>query len=116
VSQPLFIFTQAPYNSAQAREGIEALLACAAFDQQPNVLFMDQAVFQLVSLADRPGEKNLNKMVQAFELYGVQALFVCAESLLRFGCDSSASSPHVTLINQQQRCALIEDANWVARF
>lgn len=113
---PLFIFTQAPTANSSAREGIEALLACAAFDQQPAVLFIDQGVLQLLPHAEQPGTKNLNKMLQALELYGVESIYVCAKSLFTFGLTASIIQPSGQLIEPHERPAIIQNAAWVASF
>ena len=116
MAQPLFIFTQPPHNNPLAREGVEALLACAAFDQQPEVMFIDQGVLQLIPQADIPGVKNLNKMVQALEIYGVESIYVCQNSLTQFGVQAEGLNPSGKLISLAQRHPLIQQARWVVRF
>ncbi|RZA08280.1 MAG: sulfurtransferase complex subunit TusC [Moraxellaceae bacterium] len=113
---PLFIFTQSPNSNTQAREGVEAVLACAAFDQTPAVMFIDQGVLQLLPQADKVGRKNLNKMVQALEIYGVESIYVCADSLVRFGVAPTELKPEGQLISLSERSLIIQQAAWVACF
>lgn len=113
---PLFIFTQAPIANASAREGVEALLACAAFDLQPAVMFMDQGVLQLIPQGEHSGTKNLNKMLQALELYGVEAIYVCNLSLARHGLTAADIKPLGQLIEPQEVPLIIQNAAWVASF
>ncbi|HMW49785.1 MAG TPA: sulfurtransferase complex subunit TusC [Cellvibrionaceae bacterium] len=113
---PLFIFTQPPIANAPAREGIEALLACAAFDQQPAIMFIDQGVLQLLPQGEQRGAKNLNKMLQALELYGVESVYVCLTSLNRLGLTAADIQPSGQLIEPRERAAIIQAAAWVASF
>ncbi|HEY6530384.1 MAG TPA: DsrE family protein [Cellvibrionaceae bacterium] len=113
---PLFIFTETPNNNTQAREGVEALLACAAFDQKPTVMFIDQGILQLIPQADQIGSKNLNKMLQALEIYGVESIIVCANSLARFGVKLAELKPQGKLITLSERASIIQHAAWVACF
>ena len=112
---PLFIFAQPP-NTPAAREGMEALLACAAFDQQPSVVFMEHGIYQLLPQGESPGVKNLNKMAQALSLYGVDPLYICENSLIQRGIHLSMINLNGTLIDTSQRKHLINQATWVVRF
>ncbi|WGL16993.1 sulfurtransferase complex subunit TusC [Microbulbifer bruguierae] len=78
----LALCRHAPYGNSMAREGLEAVLACAAMDQTPEVLFINDGVFQLME--QNPvaiGEKNLRRNLQALPIFGVETLFVCENSL-----------------------------------
>ena len=116
MQRPLFIFAKAPLNDSVAREGIEALLACAAFDMQPAVLFTDEGVLQLLPQREATGTKNLNKMLQALELYGVEAIYVCANSLTRFGLTASNINISGHVIELHEHPGIIQNAAWVASF
>jgi tRNA 2-thiouridine synthesizing protein C len=116
VNLPLFIFYHPPLQNLKAREGVEALLACAAFDQRPKVMFIDQGVLQLIPQNDNPGLKNLNKMVQALEIYGVESIFICRTSVARFGLSPDELKPQGQLIAQHERSAIIQHARWVVNF
>jgi tRNA 2-thiouridine synthesizing protein C len=116
VPKPLFIFTQAPHNNPQAREGVESLLASAAFDQQPAVLFMGQGVLQLVPQGEQPGAKNLNKMLQALELYGVEHIYICRDSLATYALTPDLLTPSGQLIGQDECCQVMQQSQWAVRF
>ncbi|WP_288129213.1 sulfurtransferase complex subunit TusC [Microbulbifer sp.] len=84
----LALCRHAPYGNALAREGLEAVLACAAMDQIPAVLFINDGVFQL--LEQNPGkikEKNLRRNLQALPMFGVETLYLCERSLASRGID-----------------------------
>jgi tRNA 2-thiouridine synthesizing protein C len=115
VPNPLFVFTQAPLHP-QAREGAEALLACAAFDQQPTALFVHQGVYQLLPQGDVAGSKNLNKMLQALELYGVESIYACQDSISLRGLTEGQLNINSQLIDKNTMSQLIQQASWVVRF
>lgn len=116
MASPLFIFTQSPSASDHAREGIEALLACAAFDMQPEVLFLNQGVLQLFPTEDIKGTKNLNKMISAFEIYGVQNIYADKKSINYFGLKPEQISPQPTILEEPNYAQLIDQASWIMRF
>lgn len=116
MASPLFIFTQSPSASDHVREGIEALLACAAFDMQPDVLFLDQGILQLIPTEDIIGTKNLNKMINAFEIYGVKTIYADGKSLLNFGLQLEQINPQPTILNKSNYAQLITQASWIMRF
>ena len=87
----LALCRQAPYGNALAREGLEAVLAAAAMDQAPAVLFCGDGVFQL--LPQNPatiGEKSLQRNLQALPMFDVETLHVCQASLVQRGIDPAA--------------------------
>ena len=89
MSQPksiLALCRHAPYGNALAREGLEAVLASAAMDQIPDVLFINDGVFQLLEQDPKAiGEKNLRRNLQALPMFGVETLYICRRSLEQRG-------------------------------
>lgn len=88
MSNPLlFVCRHAPYGRGIAREGLDAILAAAAYGQDIGVLFIDDGVFQL--LPDQaPGalpQKSLEANLGALPLYEVERLYVHSESLQERG-------------------------------
>ncbi|WP_160153590.1 sulfurtransferase complex subunit TusC [Microbulbifer sp. ALW1] len=82
VKSILAVCRHAPYGHTIAREGLEAILACAAMDQVPEVLFINDGVFQLLEQSpDAIGEKNLRRNLQALPMFGVETLHICRRSL-----------------------------------
>nr|WP_010130778.1 sulfurtransferase complex subunit TusC [Microbulbifer agarilyticus] len=77
----LALCRHAPYGNALAREGLEAILACAAMDQVPSVLFSGDGVYQL--LEQDPvaiNEKSLRRNLQALPMFGIEHIHVCRKS------------------------------------
>lgn len=79
----LFIFRHAPYGTSLAREGLDALLAAAVYEQEIAVLFLNDGVFQLLKQQDTgTGQtKNHGRMLTALPVYGVDRIYVHQDSL-----------------------------------
>ena len=90
-NRTLALCRQAPYGSALAREGLEAVLAAAAMDQAPEILFLRDGVFQL--LGDQQPQaieqKSLQRNLQALPMFGVETIHVCEISLMERGIDAA---------------------------
>ncbi|WP_193164386.1 sulfurtransferase complex subunit TusC [Microbulbifer hainanensis] len=88
-NRTLAICRQAPYGSALAREGLEAVLAAAAMDQSPELLFVNDGVFQLLDGQEPAAieQKSLQRNLQALPMFGVETLHVCKLSLSQRGID-----------------------------
>ncbi|WP_323844466.1 sulfurtransferase complex subunit TusC [Microbulbifer magnicolonia] len=86
----LALCRQAPYGSALAREGLEAVLAAAAMDQAPDLLLLRDGAFQL--LGDQSpegiGQKSLQRNLLALPMFGVERVYVCERSLMERGIDA----------------------------
>jgi tRNA 2-thiouridine synthesizing protein C len=79
----MIINRHAPYGSSLPRESLDVLLACAAFGQNPSVLFTGDGVLQLVKdqQADSIEQKNLAKSFPALAMYDVNEVFVDEASM-----------------------------------
>lgn len=79
------IIRQAPYGSLLPQEAIEATLAAGMYGQKVSLIFMGDAVFQLVGGQDAAviEQKTMSKQLAALDLYDIEQLYVCMESLLQ---------------------------------
>ncbi|WP_444922735.1 sulfurtransferase complex subunit TusC [Microbulbifer sp. DLAB2-AF] len=86
-NQTLTLCRAAPYGSALAREGIEAVLASAAMEQDVDLLFLGDGVFQLLGnqAPEAIEQKNLYRNLMALPMFGVEQLYVCQHSLEQRG-------------------------------
>lgn len=79
----LYLHRKAPHGNLATREGIDAVLATAAFGVPLAVLFLDDGVFQLRK--DQQTEnaqlKRTAPMFEALDMYGVEEIFACQASL-----------------------------------
>ncbi|ROM70727.1 sulfurtransferase TusC [Pseudomonas brassicacearum] len=83
----LLISRQAPWSGPGAREALDIVLAGGAFDLPIGLLFLDDGVFQLTSgqNAKAVQQKDLSANLQALPMFGVDDLFVCADSAAERG-------------------------------
>jgi tRNA 2-thiouridine synthesizing protein C len=90
----LIISRQAPWSGPNAREALDIVLAGGAFDLPIGLLFLDDGVFQLASKQDAKAlqQKDLSANLQALPMFGVEALFVCADSAAERGLDPTGLS------------------------
>jgi len=110
-----FISRRAPYGEDFARAMLDMVMAAAVFDQQVQLVFMDDGVYQL--LADQAPEaihnKNLSANLSALPLYGVETVYADAESLALRGLQSDKLVLPVTVADSSQLKALIAASDQV---
>ncbi|WP_337878818.1 sulfurtransferase complex subunit TusC [Rheinheimera sp.] len=77
------VHTKAPFDGVYARETQDLVLALAAVDYELSLVFCDDAVYQLLPGTDSAALKikDLRPRQKLFELYDIDRLYVCAESL-----------------------------------
>ncbi|MEG5263664.1 sulfurtransferase complex subunit TusC [Pseudomonas sp. JDS28PS106] len=83
----LIITRQPPWAGPSAREALDIVLAGGAFDLPIGLLFLDDGVFQLAP-AQNPSalqQKDLTANLKALEMFGIEDVYVCAESLTARG-------------------------------
>jgi tRNA 2-thiouridine synthesizing protein C len=77
------MLTQLPLYSIYTRESLDLIFALAAVDHQVSVIFGGDAVYQLIK-ADDSAElmvKDVRRSFKLFELYDIEDLYICADSL-----------------------------------
>jgi len=111
----LVISRQTPMSGPSAREALDIVLAGGAFDLPIGLLFMDDGVFQL-----QPGQqasavqrKDLSANLQALEMFGIEHLYACAESLAQRGMPPRLDLDAVQVLTPAQMSALIDRYNQV---
>lgn len=78
----LFVFRSSPYGNGRAREGLDALLAAAVFEQRVSVLFIGDGVLQLCSGQAPIGSRNQHKMLLSLPLYDVDKVYFSSSALI----------------------------------
>ncbi|MCI0993930.1 sulfurtransferase complex subunit TusC [Pseudomonas corrugata] len=88
----LLISRQSPWSGPGAREALDIVLAGGAFDLPIGLLFLDDGVHQLLpdQNAKAVQQKDLSANLQALPMFGVEDLFVCADSAAERGIDADA--------------------------
>ncbi|MGL6262191.1 sulfurtransferase complex subunit TusC [Vibrio sp. WXL103] len=83
-----YLFSSAPHGQSRGREGIDALLAASAYCESIKVMFCGDGVLQL--LRGQQPEAILSKdyapMMKLFDLYDIEQVYVCKQSLAERGC------------------------------
>ena len=83
VKQFLYVNRKAPYGTIYALESLEVVLIGAAFEQDVQLAFLDDGVYQLVKnqTTDQIGMKNFSPTYKALGDYDVNKIYVEKESL-----------------------------------
>jgi tRNA 2-thiouridine synthesizing protein C len=105
----LFLIRGLPRTGALANEALDLLLVAAAFDLRPSVLFMGEAVFQLLPPGDAglDGVRDVARAWSALPAYDVDRIYAAAESVARFGLDTARFTVPVQCIDADAISALI---------
>jgi tRNA 2-thiouridine synthesizing protein C len=113
----LFIFTHSPYAGTLTQEGIDALLAAAAFDTKVSALFIEDGVWSLLNkqAPEKLEQKNISKVLQVLPLYDVNELYCCQQSLDSRNLGSQITE-NVTILNDDEIKNLISKAHQVLSF
>ncbi|EEX35581.1 MULTISPECIES: sulfurtransferase complex subunit TusC [Vibrio] len=87
MSQLTYVFRSAPHGSSSGREGVDALLAASAYCEDISVLFIGDGVYQLIA-GQQTGNilsKDYSPMLKLFDLYDIEQVYVCSDSLAERG-------------------------------
>lgn len=83
----VYINRKAPYGTVYALESLEVVLIAAAFEQEVQLIFMDDGVYQLTKnqSTDGIGMKNFSKAYKALGDYDINQIYICNDSLAERG-------------------------------
>jgi len=83
VKKFMYLNRKAPYGTIYAWESLEVVLIGAAFDQDVNLMFLDDGVFQLTKGQDTKatGMKNFSPTYRTLGDYEVKNIFVDRDSV-----------------------------------
>jgi len=79
----MYLNRKAPYGTIYAWESLEVVLIGAAFDQEVNLMFLDDGVYQLTKGQDTKGigMKNFSPTYRTLGDYEVKNIYVDRDSL-----------------------------------
>jgi len=128
----LYVNRKAPYGTVYALESLEVVLIGAAFEQDVQLLFMDDGVFQLTKGQNTKGieMKNFSPTYSALGDYDVTKLYVSKESLEERGLtlddlmpltyededDDWAEKDSIRVVSKDEIAALMEEQDVVLSF
>lgn len=105
----LFVIRHTPYGHFPGKEVIDALLACSAYGQNIALLFLNDGVFHLKShqQAAKIEQKSIEKMLAALEIYDVNEIYACEESISLRSIKFDNPDQQITLLNRPKINALM---------
>ena len=128
----LYVNRKAPYGTVYALESLEVVLIGAAFEQDVQLLFMDDGVFQIAKGQDtaESGMKNFSPTYTALGDYEVTKMYVDKQSLAERGLtvddllplvwededDDYAEKDSIILVSREEIAALMEEQDVVLSF
>lgn len=128
----VYINRKAPYGTVYALESLEVVLIGAAFEQEVQLVFVDDGVYQLIrgQSTDGIGMKNFSKTYAALGDYEVTQIYIDEQSLTDRGLtmddlqqlvyededDDYAEKSSMHLVNREQLADLISDADVLLNF
>jgi len=95
---------QAPHGKNSAREALDLTLALSAFNESLSVFYIGDGVYQLLAKhqADLILQKDFQPMLQMLELYDVEQVYVCQESLALRQLSTEQLVIEATVLNTEQ--------------
>ena len=128
----LYVNRKAPYGTVYALESLEVVLIGAAFEQDVQLLFMDDGVFQIAKGQDTAESemKNFSPTYSALGDYEVTKMYVDKQSLEERGLtiddliplvwededEDWAEKDSIILVNREEIAALMEEQDVVLSF
>ena len=105
----LVVSHKAPFDKMHIRESLDTCLIFAAIEQNISWLFKDEAVLALKPDYDltKSGLKDFFKSLKTLEVYDVDQIYICSESLDRFGLEINTLSVELTPLSLEEQQALI---------
>lgn len=128
----LYVNRKAPYGTVYALESLEVVLIGAAFEQDVQLLFMDDGVFQLMKGQNTKGieNKNFSPTYSALGDYDITKIYVSQESLDERGLsiddlqhltyededDDWAEKDSIRVVSNAEIAALMEEQDVILSF
>ncbi|MBD1557353.1 sulfurtransferase complex subunit TusC [Vibrio sp. S9_S30] len=118
MSQLTFVFRSSPHGHNSGREGVDALLAASAYCEDITVLFIGDGVTQLLALQDTSDilSKDYAPMFKLFDLYDIENVFVCKESLSERGLKNAELVIDVDQLSRKQITSKLKSAGKALTF
>ncbi len=128
----LYVNRKAPYGTIYALESLEVVLIGAAFEQDVQLAFLDDGVYQIVKnqSTDAIGAKNFSPTYKALGDYEVTKLYVEAEALEERGLtaddlmeitfededDDWAEKPSINIVSRADMAKIMSEQDVILSF
>ena len=112
------VFRHSPYGTTTTREGIDFALLSASFEQQVSLVFCDEAVLHLLpnQQATLAGSKDYVSVFKAFDLYEIDTVLACKQSLETLGINQHELAIDVQIAETAAIRVALADADEVLVF
>ncbi|WWO95442.1 MAG: sulfurtransferase complex subunit TusC [Candidatus Dasytiphilus stammeri] len=82
-----FVFLHSPYGTSSGREGLDIVLATAAFTNEIGLFFIGDGVLQLYPFqnSNKILTRHYVKSFQILDIYDIKYIYVCGMSLIQRG-------------------------------
>lgn len=99
-----FINRTSPHGCSAGRESLDAILATSALTDELSIYFIGDGVYQLLTgqQPEHIGCRNYAKTFAMLELYDIEDVFVCRESLQERGLMTAELLIDVNILSQQE--------------
>ena len=104
----LILQRHSPFSSSHGREALDLALAMAAVEHNVSLLFSADAVYQLLrhNLSAEFALKDYTKSFKLFELYDIEQVYVCQQSMIERGLTADDLAIDVQITTPEQLPAL----------
>lgn len=89
MQQVLIVMRHSAWHDSQAREAQDLALAMAAMEHPVNLLYLGEAVLQLLPFAGKPVGKDFTIAQKLFPMYDIGEIYVCANALRQYQLDAT---------------------------
>lgn len=109
----LVISNKAPFDKMHIRESLDTCLIFAAIEQNISWLFKDDAVLALKAgyNLSNSGLKDFFKTLKTLEIYDVEQVYVCTESLKKYALIPDDLTIEITPLSIEEQQSLISKQN-----
>ena len=117
MSRILFIVESSPYTeSANSDEAHDLIMASTAYGHKASVLFSSKGVTQLLKAQNVPcGYKDTAKRIRGFEMFDVEPLYVCEQSLQNEAVSKDRLIDEVIALSPETIAGLKADSSLIIR-
>jgi len=118
VSSVLVVTRHAPYGTSLSRAALDTVLAAAAFDRPPTLLFLGDGVLQLLPDQDAAavGTRSHGRVLESLPLYDVNTLFVDSAALAQYGISRAQLPAGATVLEDQGISQLMSEHDHILGF
>jgi len=115
VKNILVIHTATTLNTLAGKEALDLSLIFGAYEQNVSVLFYQAGVFQTLAhqVPERVGQKDYLTAFKTLDIYDIDNVFVCKDSLEQFGVSDAELIAGISPLSKTDILTLKQDADHV---